>query len=374
MKFAKVLAFLLLSTVLFIPSSYGFNSKTNHKNAKQPELIKKYKQVMALAFNYGSDKYQFGITRVAGGSGVRSFTTDDDNNIYILDNVNHRIQILDTHGKFISSIKCRDIPNTKISEISDIAVDRDNEIYILGSLRPAIWPLYHINLKAEFLGQIGIPQTSNLQCMNYMYFQNNNVYILNCSQESFSVGFKNKKLQPIYSEEKYLEMLAERKAEGGPAGKTRRENISRTALLIESLKPRQIKLSVINGIIGTSGNIYKVTLIEKLKKGVILITAPSGKTSSLPLKIQNLLSLSFLAEDLNNYIYIQVEKAGPGTAVKLEVYKLNPAGIILDIIPIKNNDYSIKTSKLLHVNQKTGDIWQVLPAKDKLYLNKWSIN
>ena len=101
MKFTKLFACLLLATIIIAPYGYGFNSKTNHKNAKQPELIKKSKQVMALSFNYGSDKNQFGITRVAGGSGVRSFTTDDDNNIYILDNVNHRIQILDPNGKHL---------------------------------------------------------------------------------------------------------------------------------------------------------------------------------------------------------------------------------------------------------------------------------
>ena len=81
MNFAKALAYLLLATALFIPASYGFSAKTGHKNTNQPILIKKYKQVIALPFNYGSDKYQFGITRAAGGSGVRSFTTDDDNNI-----------------------------------------------------------------------------------------------------------------------------------------------------------------------------------------------------------------------------------------------------------------------------------------------------
>ena len=376
MKFAKVLAYLLLAPVLFIPASYGSNAKTGYKNTNQPGLIKKYKQVMALAFNYGSDKNQFGITRTAGGSGVRSFTTDDDNNIYILDNVNHRIQILDTHGKFISSIKCRDIPNAKISEISDITVDRDNEIYILGSLGPAIWSLYHINLKAEFLGQIGIPQTSNLRCMNYMYFQNNNVYILNCSQESFAVGFINGKLRPIYSAEKYLGMLAERKTEGVPAANPRREKISHTTLFAESLKPQQIKSSAINGIIGASGKIYKIQTANPSKKEEkeIFITGPSGQTSQVLLKIPNLKSISFLNEDLNSNIYIQIEKSGPRNTIKLDVYKLNPAGTILDIISIKNNDYSISTVKLLHVNPKTGDIWQVLPAKDKLYLNKWSIN
>jgi len=375
MNFAKALAYLLLATALFIPASYGFSAKTGLKKTNPPILIKKYKQVMALAFNYGSDKYQFGITRVAGGSGIRSFTTDNANNIYILDNVNHRIQILDTHGKFISSIKCRDMPSAKISEMTDIAVDRDNDIYILGSLRPAVCPLYHLNPKGKSLGKIGIPQTSNLQCKKYMYFQNNNVYILNCSQESFSVGFKNGKLQPVYSEEKYLEMLAKSKADGGPAAKTRREDISRTALLIASLKPRQIKSSVINGIIGASGKIYKIraTNPSTPEEKEIFISDPSGPASNVLLKIPNLKSLSFLDEDLNKNIYLQVEKSGPGAKVKLEVYKLNPAGTILDIISIKNNNYSISTAKLLHVNPQTGDIWQVLPSKDKLYVNKWSI-
>ena len=263
----------------------------------------------------------------------------------------------------------------KISEMTDIAVDRDNDIYILGSLRPAVCPLYHINPKGKSLGKIAIPQTSNLQCIKYLYFQNNNVYILNCSQESFSVGFKNGKLQPVYSEEKYLEMLAEGKTDGKPAAKTRREDISRTALLIASLKLRQIKSSVINGIIGASGKIYKIraTNPSTPEEKEIFITDPSGPASNVLLKIPNLKSLSFLDEDLNKNIYLQVEKSGPGAKVKLEVYKLNPAGTILDIISIKNNNYSISTAKLLHVNPQTGDIWQVLPSKDKLYVNKWSI-
>lgn len=375
MKFAKVLAYLLLSTTLFIPSSYGFNAKTGHKNTNPPILIKKYKQVMALAFNYGSDKNQFGITRVAGGSGVRSFTTDDDNNIYILDNVNHRIQILDANGKHSAVINRRDIPNAKISAMTDMAVDHSNNMYILGSLKPAVCSLYHINLKGKLLGKIGIPQTSNLQCMKYMYFQNKNIFILNCSQESFAVGFINGKLRPLYSGEKYLEMLAERKVDAAPAVKTRRKKISHTALFIESLKPRQMKSSIINGIIGASGKIYKIraTNPSTPEEKEIFISDPSGPASNVLLKIPNLKSLSFLDEDLNKNIYLQVEKSGPGAKVKLEVYKLNPAGTILDIISIKNNDYSISTAKLLHVNPQTGDIWQVLPSKDKLYVNKWSI-
>jgi len=86
-----------------------------------------------------------------------------------------------------------------------------------------------------------------------------------------------------------------------------------------------------------------------------------------------LASIVFLGEDQDGNIYIQTEIGNKGKIgmKKLEVRKYDPRGNLLTTLDIPNTEYSIWTVKLLHVD-RTGDIWQVMPGKNKLFVNRWS--
>lgn len=90
------------------------------------------------------------------------------------------------------------------------------------------------------------------------------------------------------------------------------------------------------------------------------------------LTVRNLLSAEFLGQDKDGNYYIQVEKARGETSVELSVLVVDPEGKIIEAIDIPRNDYFVWTSRLLYLDEK-GNIYQVLPASDAIYINIWEV-
>jgi hypothetical protein len=89
------------------------------------------------------------------------------------------------------------------------------------------------------------------------------------------------------------------------------------------------------------------------------------------LDIPRLASLSLLGEDESANIYLQTEQIGSeGIGIDLGVLRLDPEGRVTGVIEEIPNDYANWTARLLQVNAR-GEIYQMLPAREAVYLNTW---
>lgn len=88
------------------------------------------------------------------------------------------------------------------------------------------------------------------------------------------------------------------------------------------------------------------------------------------LKIKDIVSAEFLGTDRNNNIYIQAEVKKELSGVNLIVLKFDSNGHLQGRYRIPHNDYFVWTSRLLDIDED-GNIYQVLPAKDRLEINIW---
>ena len=74
---------------------------------------------------WGIDIGEFGKIDKAARPGPMSFAVDKENNIFILDQVNSRVQKFDNHGKYLASL------NINTTTAADIVLDQEGKIYIL---------------------------------------------------------------------------------------------------------------------------------------------------------------------------------------------------------------------------------------------------
>lgn len=314
------------------PAEEEFTKEQPITTVPSIQVHKDYKKIISLSFDYGSGEQQFGITRVAGGAGPSSFTTDNRNYLYITDFRNRRIKKFNSEGKQLAII------NTGQSLV-DIAVDKNGNIYgyAYGPGYPGVH-LFKYDSNGSLLGKIENPTAfseifSSKSVYGNLYIVGGKLYITDSQQNS------------------YLILSTE-----GP------------------FKPETP--TKINGIYGYSGKRYKTNLIERNKKGVVDIINQSGvKENTIVIEEDGLVAIVFLGEDQDGNIYIQTETGNINNKdkidIKLKVRKYNPRGNLLTTLDIPNDEYSIWTVKLLHVD-RTGDIWQVMPGKNKLFINRWS--
>lgn len=90
--------------------------------------------------------------------------------------------------------------------------------------------------------------------------------------------------------------------------------------------------------------------------------------------VPRLASVAFLGADARGNICVQVERHRPGGGgVSLGVVRLGPDGKILSRLNDLPNDYACWTARLL-CTDANGDICQLLPARDRVYVNRWRWN
>ena len=126
----------------FIPGSDGSYSSNDYFSSDTPDFSKSSAlaidgSIYVLNKDGSIDKYTKGKSDTFSVSGLdqelngptRLYTNEDSNNIYVLDNGNSRIVVLDKDGNFKISYKAAQIKSAK-----DMDVDEANDkIYILSS-------------------------------------------------------------------------------------------------------------------------------------------------------------------------------------------------------------------------------------------------
>ncbi len=293
-------------------------------NQPTPSAHTNYKKIISESFDYGNSEQQFGIIRVAGGSGPSSFSADNRNYLYITDFQNSRVKIFNSDGKQLSII------NTA-KPLTDIVVDDNDNIY--GYAEDSGYPgeyLYKYDSSGSLSGKIENPSAfseifSGKNVYGKLYIFGNNLFITDSQQNSYLIS--------------------------STEGSLKSESATK-----------------IDGIYGLSGRRYKTNYESG---GTVDIINQAGITEkTIAVVINGLASLVFLGEDQNGNFYIQAE-ISDGAGVKLQVHKYNSSGNLLTTLDIPNSDYSIWTVKLLHID-RVGDIWQVAPGKNKLFVNRWS--
>ncbi|MFH1769497.1 MAG: hypothetical protein ABH833_02410 [Parcubacteria group bacterium] len=310
-------------TLIPTQAANTFESNPTSQLSNQPtsSAYTNYKKMVSESFDYGDGEQQFGIMRVAGGSGPSSFSTDKRNYLYITDFQNSRVKVFDSSGKQLSII------NTAQSLV-DIVVDDDDNVY--GYAQGSRYSLYKYDGSGSLLGKIENPSafseiSSSKNTYGELYIFDNKLYITDSQQNS------------------YLISLTE--------GNLKSESVTK-----------------IDGIYGLSGKRYKTNYTGG---GTVDIISQAGITEkTIVVGINGLRSLVFLSEDQNGNFYIQAE-ISDGAGVKLQVRRYNSSGNLSTTFDIPNSDYSIWVVKLLHVD-RTGDIWQVVPGENKLFVNRWS--
>ena len=292
-------------------------------------ICQEYRQTVSLTFNYGEGREEFGVFWEAGGGGVSSFTTDDDNNLYVLDDENIRLKVFDTNGNMVRIV---DGFRQRIKggfTMADIALFAGGNMLILSGYSEKEATVYYCSPSGKLLNSISVPMP---RVYDYMYLCGDNLFTIDSDQKSQLVGVIDKRLR----------------------------------------EPDESVL--IEGKIGSQGNVYRCRLVERGKMGEITVHRRTGEDGTIRVDVDGLASLVFLTEDREGYAYIQIERSVETKPhIKLEVHRYDLTGRLLNVVPMPNHGYDIYTLKLLHVNDETGDIWQVMPGKEKVYINKWSM-
>ena len=292
-------------------------------------VCQEYRQTVALTFDYGEGKEEFGVFREAGGGGVSSFTTDNNNNLYVLDDENIRLKVFDANGNPVRVVDGFRDRVDNFFTMADIAVDDGGNMLVLSGYAEKQATVYYCDLSGKLLNSISVPIPG---VYDYMYLSGDSLFTIDSDQRSRLVGVIDSRLR----------------------------------------KPAESIL--IDGKVGSRGNVYRCRLVERRKIGEVTVHRRTGEDDTIRGDVDGLASLAFLAEDREGYVYIQVERSVETKPyIKLEVHRYDLAGRLRNVVPMPNHGYDIYTLKLLHVNDDTGDIWQVMPGKEKVYINKWSM-
>ena len=269
---------------------------------------------------YGDGPGEIGRINIPGveRQGPKSFAVSGAGDMYICDTINGRVQVYGTDGKLKRIISSGGHP-------SDIAVSESGETFLLNEEKGSIFRYGH---KGERLGDITVPRA-----------------LLN-AVESFRT-FENRILLRTRDGEEY-------EIDPGRGGK---EGYTKGPFRGSRITP---DLSCL--VRKVSGSAGEVTIIAR--GGEVLDT--------IPVPIERLASIVFLASDEEMNLFLQIEQiSSDGPGVDLGVIKLNPAGILLNTIDYIPNPYANWTVRLLQVNSK-GDIYQMLPGPEAVELNRWS--
>jgi len=275
--------------------------------------------------SYGNQSGRIGLIDIPEQErqGPQSFAVDENGNIYICDSVNGRIQIVSSDGENARGIPIEGKP-------ADIVLDKEGNIIVLDCSKHK---LCHYNQQGELLGEIPVKK-SHLEAKDMMRFQDGNVYIRNWDQtEQVIARIEGGEL---------IERSSEDEPQDGMGGR------KQLYYQVRKLSGKTAEYNVKGG------------------DGTLL--------NSIELYLPGLASIDFLGEDSGGNIYLQVEQCRPsGPGVNLGVIKLDEAGNRIASIDNIPNGYASWTTKLLTIGD-TGDIFQMLPARGAVELNRWKWN
>ena len=318
-----LIGFLLIIGLGFLLSQIGLTIESK-------ELMQngKYNLTATSNLGYGNKKDQVGVIFAPESSaiGPTSFAVDSEEQLYICDGVNNRIQVKSIKREQLKQIPL-DTGSLKNKDIFpfDIAVIGSDLVIVYDE----VGKLYQLDSEGNLKKSIKV-DTNQWSVKMEMHKVGNNIYMQCVDQIDHLIGvIENNRLRIPTNDEKE-----------------------------HHKKP---------GIHGESGRRYLAGL-DRWEKGWIEVFEPDDEPGfTIELPVPGIVSVKFLGEDENENIYIQVEWTEE-VGVNLEVHIFNSQGESIDVLKIPDNHYHYWTVKLLSVDEK-GNIHQLLPLEDRVELN-----
>ncbi|KJU85669.1 hypothetical protein MBAV_002137 [Candidatus Magnetobacterium bavaricum] len=291
----------------------------------QSDSGNRYLKVVNQEIPYGEGQGMVGVDTDAL-TGAESFTVDSGGNLYIADTVNQRIVALSSSGQYKYHI------NVEMGiYLSHIAVDNTGNIFMFDHSRRGLFQLANSDGKRIFAKtsvQVSPMLTDVQGALTGLHIVGNNIYISTSSQDNILVG-----------------------------------NVTSGSLSSPAVLDKA--LTKVRGHNEASGKKYIVDL-KRWEKGSIQVTDNSN-VSTIDMPLKGVVSIAFLREDTNSNFYVQTERVENHTLI-LEVHQFDKGGNLVETLRIPNNDYYYWSDKLISVSD-SGDIYQLMPGKDKATLN-----
>jgi hypothetical protein len=277
------------------------------------------------ALTYGASPGGVGLKDAPGAErqGPRSFAVDTAGRVYICDTVNARVLVVSPGGGTEAQFPVEGF-------VTDIAADGEDGVLVLDEEASA---LRRYDLKGAPRGSIPV-SPALVEEKEVMAVRDGRVCLRSRDHEEYAVAA--------------LERGVLRKA--AP----------------EARAPR--------GAGGSGGLFYDVRKDSRERAGVTVRDGGGRIVRAFGLAIPRLASVAFLGADGGGNACLQVEQIRTdGIGVSLGVLRVGPDGGILARIDDIPNDYACWTARLLFADSH-GDIYQVLPARDRVHVNRWRWN
>ncbi|MCL5074176.1 MAG: hypothetical protein M1136_00780 [Chloroflexi bacterium] len=273
----------------------------------------------------GSAPGEVGIQEVPGGpAGPKSFAVRPDGEVYILDTVNHRINRYAGQGTFLSSV----VYQPSIFGC-DLAVASDGALYVLDG--SDFWTVRRYEPDG----------TPSLVYKHPMRIQISHIGLVaaNLLAESRGIG---------------ADMVI-------TLGNAQRE-----------FSPNEQVRTKRDGLLYRAGT-FTGRLVRSAtgKGGYVERVLADGKMLRLDLTVDGFVAATpgFDVDVAGNiYVVVQVDRNGRGD-IDERVLRYSPAGKLLDNVDIDDRYYAVPSRAVL-VDER-GDIYQLLPAKDRTVIKKW---
>ncbi|MDI1472039.1 hypothetical protein THER_0078 [Thermodesulfovibrio sp. N1] len=145
---------IIICISIFLLKFITYAGTSTLKKENKKILNVKYFDVLKAKIGSGSDKIGVTTPSEANSEGPMSFTLGKDGKIYILDQINYRIQIF-KEGKWIKSIP---IPKNNLLDFKDIEITPENKIVLLSQLykegKVTLMNIYIIDLDGKIINSI----------------------------------------------------------------------------------------------------------------------------------------------------------------------------------------------------------------------------
>lgn len=326
-----------LRTILNNSDSYYVLNFSQDPTNKEKHILKEVKvngdiigakpyrgRMISKDITYGSGNGEVGAVSEGEGAiiGPKSFTVDDEGNIYICDTVNERVQVFSSNGDYLSTI-----PLKVEGMATDIAIDKRGFIYIYDRIK-----LYQYDKKGNFIKAVDVDE-GRWGGGGTMHIINNEIYMYACDSKTcgdFTIGrtlFNNLLVGPSDKESKRFKE-----------------------------KGKQ----------GFSGKKY-MTGLRRFERGEMEIKAKdSGTSQNMSFPLREILSIKFLGEDKKGNVYVKTER-NKAKVIVVDVHKFSMNYDYLNTITMPESDVFFVPNKEYFVD-KDGTIYRLLPKDDKLRL------
>ncbi|KKN09900.1 hypothetical protein LCGC14_1042060 [marine sediment metagenome] len=168
----------LIIIFALISGAYLLRPTNININIDKLQNVKSEQRVLLIQGSWGKDKGQFGIDESGWLPGPMSLASDANDNVFLLDQLNSRVQIFSDRGQLIDVLK---IDNTTYE---DIAIDDDGFIYLLDPVENRL--VRKFNRHGKIIRTYRI--ASEVQPISGLLLSDNKVYVEVAHKKLYSVG------------------------------------------------------------------------------------------------------------------------------------------------------------------------------------------